>query len=112
PGLISPRGELGRRAMRTAENPLIGAPPADVPLAHPPLIRVIAQVRFPPLLSLASQDSIAPFQTRLLERYPILRPEVTYNVVLDERAPVESKQIKYWRFLDKDNNWAVTLGTD
>ena len=47
---------------KTLMNPLVGSPPAEVPLTDPPLVRVIAQVRFPTILSVENAEFIAPFQ--------------------------------------------------
>lgn len=53
-----------------AFNPF-GAPgPDEVPLERAPLVRVIAQLRFPPIVSLGRADFIGPFQEAIRSRYP------------------------------------------
>lgn len=98
--------------MRAAKNPLMEAAPPDVPLARPPLIRVIAQVRFPLVAKLRSEEAIAPFQDRIRDRYPFLRPEQSFGLAFGQDGPVETTRISYWRFLDRDETWMVTLGSD
>jgi hypothetical protein len=48
--------------VNAADTPLTGPPPAEVPLTDPPLVRVIAQVRFPLIASVEKREFIAPFQ--------------------------------------------------
>ena len=48
--------------MSAAVDPLVAPLPAEVPLNHAPLVRVIAQLRFPEILSVEQRDFVAPFQ--------------------------------------------------
>jgi uncharacterized protein (TIGR04255 family) len=98
--------------MRATENPLLGKAPAEVPLKAPPLIRVVAQVRFPMLTSIRSERAIAPFQEQLRKEYPFLRPEEAHSVTFGPGGPQEASTLKYWRFHDQPNAWTVTLGPD
>ena len=54
--------------MDSTENPLTGSPPPEVPLANAPLIRVIAQVRFPLIASVENRSFVAPFQEATTRR--------------------------------------------
>jgi uncharacterized protein (TIGR04255 family) len=91
-----------------------GDPVEEVPLAAAPLIAVIAQVRFPPVVSVAREDFIGPFQERIRKTYPVLRQELESSVVLTpqgvhaggDAAPV-------WRFLDNSDQpeWKVSLAS-
>ncbi|MGD8207441.1 MAG: TIGR04255 family protein, partial [Thiohalocapsa sp.] len=67
--------------MTANETPLTGPPPAEVPLSDAPLVRVIAQVRFPLVASVEKGDFIAPFQEAIRAEYPVLRPEQNRSVV-------------------------------
>ena len=62
-------------------NPLTAQPPEEVPLKDAPLIRVIAQVRFPPILSIEKKDFVGSFQEAIREKYPILQHEQTQTFV-------------------------------
>ena len=46
----------------TLPQPMSGPSPAEVPLPQAPLVRVIAQVRFPTILSIRNPDQVAAFQ--------------------------------------------------
>ncbi len=87
--------------------------PAEVPLARAPLVRVIAQVRFPPVASLGRADFMAPFQEELRRRYPILTPQRTAGFMLGPQGVVlQNSDGIVWRFRDKPAAWHVSLGTD
>lgn len=84
-------------------NPLIEQPPSEVPLKNAPLIRVLAQVRFPPILKIEDSISVAPFQEAIREKYPILQ---------SDQGIVSSEPQKIWRFADVGGNWRVSLTRD
>src|SRR5580658_5911796 len=67
--------------MTAMDDPLVAPPPQEVPLAHAPLVRVIAQVRFPLVVAVEQRDFIAPFQETIRARYPVLRQEQTQGFV-------------------------------
>ena len=96
----------------TPDNPLVSAPPKEVPLPRSPLVRVLAQIRFPPIVSIEKRDFIASFQESIREDYAILRPEQTRGMMLVPQGvfPMESQVI--WRFSDLDNIWRVSLAPD
>ncbi len=89
-----------------------GEPVEEIPLPHAPLIAVVAQIRFPPIASIAREEFVGPFQERIRQQFPVLRQEREVNVVLTpsgvspggDPAPI-------WRFLDrpKDPEWKVSL---
>lgn len=92
----------------TVDNPLRSSPPAEVPLQNAPLIRVLAQVRFPLVASIQNLASIAPFQEAIGADYPVLKPEQIHTMVLGPSGP--SAQIEQiWRFTDVDGDWRVSL---
>lgn len=93
-------------------NPLSGPPPTEIPLAHAPLVRVIAQVRFPTILKIRKPDSVADFQETIRSVYPILEKEQVKKVTVQDTggAPSVEEEV-IWRFHDKERNWRVSLGT-
>lgn len=93
------------------ENPLAGLP-VEVPLPRAPLIRVIAQVRFPLIASVENRDFIAPFQEAIREEYPILRQESTGNLVVAGPGQVAVRTGNIWRFHALDHPWRVSLTGD
>ncbi len=84
-----------------------------MPLARAPLVRVIAQVRFPLVAALAKLEAVGPFQEAIREKYPILRPEQpTTFVVGPQGIQIQAGPGNIWRFHDKHDKWRVSLMTD
>jgi uncharacterized protein (TIGR04255 family) len=90
-------------------NPLSAPPPKEVPLEEAPLIRVIAQVRFPPILSIEKQDFVGSFQEAIREKYPILQPEQTQTFVFGAQGAIQPTSQITWRFTDIEDSWRVSL---
>ena len=63
-------------------NPLVASPPSEIPLRNAPLVRVIAQVRFPLIASIDKRGFIAAFQEGLRDTYPVLRQETIQGLVV------------------------------
>lgn len=98
--------------MTDNETPLTGKPPPEVPLSNAPLVRVVAQVRFPLVASVEKRDFIAPFQETIRAEYPVLRPEESRSVVLGLQGVMEARANTVWRFRDAIGAWRVTLAPD
>jgi uncharacterized protein (TIGR04255 family) len=76
-------------------------------------VQVIAQVRFPPILSLGRQESVAPFQEAIRGRYPILRQEsIPEQVLIGANGPVLQPSTTLWQFHDKRSVWRISLSTN
>jgi uncharacterized protein (TIGR04255 family) len=90
-------------------DPLVAPPPAEVPLKDAPLVRVIAQVRFPEILAVEQRDFVAPFQEALRATYPVLRQEQTQGLLLSPAGIAPTKPQLAWRFGDIDGHWRVSL---
>ena len=87
--------------------------PDEVPLERSPLIRVIAQLRFPPIVSLGRAEFIGPFQEAIRSRYPILRQEQAAGFVVGPQGLVLQKSDGVvWRFHDKADGWRVSLAPE
>lgn len=95
-----------------SDSPLEGNPPAEVPLVNAPLIRVIAQIRFPLIASIEKRDFIGDFQEAIRRTYPVLRPEQTRSVVFGPEGMVEARTGNIWRFGSQDGGWRVALAPD
>ncbi|MEL6605291.1 MAG: TIGR04255 family protein [Cyanobacteria bacterium J06614_10] len=93
-------------------NPLITPPPEEVPLENAPLIRVLAQVRFPSILSIEEKSFVAPFQEVIRDTYPILQPEQTRGLVIGPSGITSSSPKMVWRFFDISGNWRISLAPD
>lgn len=99
--------------MQTHYDPFGASGPAEVPLRQAPLVRVVAQLRFPPIVSVGKAEFVAPFQEALRRRYPILRPESGFVPILGPMMglPPPSSGV-VWRFHDKADGWRVSLSSD
>ncbi len=91
------------------ETPLRGSPPEEIPLDAAPLVRVIAQVRYPLIASVETAGFIGPFQEAIRDEYPVLRPEKSRNVVLGPKDAISTRYDVLWRFHDESETWRVTL---
>lgn len=91
---------------------MAGPPPTEVPLTDPPLVRVIAQVRFPLIASLEKREFIAPFQEAIRGFYPVLRPEESRGVVFGPQGVADARSNTSWRFMEASGTWRVTLAPD
>ena len=90
-------------------NPLTAPPPEEVPLKDAPLVRVIAQVIFPPILSIEKKDFVGSFQEAIREKYPILHPEQTQALVFGPQGGLQPSLQVTWRFVDITDDWRVSL---
>lgn len=86
--------------MTADESPLTGPPPTEVPLTDAPLVRVVAQVRFPLVASVEKRDFIGPFQEAIRAEYPVLRPEQSRSFVLGQQELINARANTVWRFHD------------
>lgn len=98
--------------MSVALDPLVAPPPAEIPLTNAPLVRVIAQLRFPEVLSVEQRDFVAPFQEAIRGRYPVLRQDQTQGIRLRPGDIVPGKPTVAWRFNDTSGHWRVTLTSE
>lgn len=87
----------------------------EVRLANPPLVEVVCQIKFPPILRI-SKDDPSEFQERVRHRFP--RLEVEHGILI-QMPPVESSgvpvtepQNKVYRFLTADGQTVTSLTTD
>lgn len=95
--------------MSIVDDPFNSPLPSEVPLANAPLVRVIAQLRFPEILSVEQSDFVAPFQEAIRSAYPILRQERTPGIMLGPAGVMPAKPQMAWRFSDITGDWRVSL---
>ncbi len=98
--------------MNSDYNPLTDPVPAEVPLKNAPLLRVIAQVRFPLIAAIGEQQFIAPFQEALRKSYPVLRPERIQGVIFGPEGAIPTQEEQVWRFFDVESHWRISLAPD
>lgn len=83
--------------------------PDRIPLEPDPLIHVVAQVRFAPVLSVRDQSFIAPFQEDIRGAYPLAQKAVQQQVAPGARGMLQVAESVLWRFSDVSSTWEVTL---
>ncbi len=93
-------------------DPLVAPLPAEVPLKDAPLIRVIAQLKFPEILSVEQREFVAPFQEAIRSTYPVLRQEQTQSILLGPGGVAQGRSQVAWRFGDAEGHWRVSLTPD
>jgi len=99
----------------TLPAPLGGSPPAEVSLPHAPLVRVVAQVRFPGILKIDDRSSLVPFQEEIRGTYPLFQQEASQqlHVEMGPNGPnVRQGVSNVWRFADPEQAWRLSLTTD
>jgi uncharacterized protein (TIGR04255 family) len=95
--------------MSSTVDPFVAPPPAEVPLEHAPLVRVIAQVRFPENLEVEQRDFVARFQRTVKATYPVLRQDQMQGWVVTPSGIEPTRPQVAWRFGDVDGHWRVSL---
>ena len=98
--------------MDDRNNPLVGPPPAEIPLPRAPLVLVVAQVRFPQITSISRSDFVGPFQEAIRAEYPILRREETHDMVIQHGGIAKGRSSAIWRFSEADGPWRVALAEE
>lgn len=94
--------------MTKAFDPLYGDFIDHVPLKSAPLVKVIAQVRFPDVTVNPDREFVSDFQKAIRKRYPRFVEEGTQNIVFGPAGISMAPSIVY-RFLDASNVWRVSL---
>jgi uncharacterized protein (TIGR04255 family) len=92
------------------QDPFNDDAPPSVPLPRTPLTGVLAQVRFPEVLSISKPEYIAEFQERIRSAFPISRQEPVAVFQVDGEG-AQHRTVHLWRFLDRKSEWRVTLST-
>jgi uncharacterized protein (TIGR04255 family) len=95
--------------------PLGGPPPSEINLPRAPLVRVLAQVRFPGILKIDSKEVVSSFQEEIRRDYPLFEQQPTQRleVQIGPSGPaVQQMPGTNWRFQDAKRNWRLSLTTD
>ena len=94
--------------------PLQPTPIREVSLPRAPLVRVVAQIRFPPILAIRDPDKVAVFQEALRETYPNLSKDQVHSIEMTADQTPNVSQSFVWRLADreKDAPWRVSLGVN
>ena len=97
----------------TLPEPLGGPAPAEVNLREPPLVRVLAQIRFPDILRIDAKADVAGLQEEIRGDYPLFEQQtiqqVQFQVGASEPAIRQMPGSNLWRFISADRNWRLSL---
>lgn len=87
-------------------------PLAEIHLASAPLVRVIAQLRFPQLASMADDTVAHAFAKKVSGDYPLFEEAREVSLLIAGATISQQEQMtsQVWRLQTADGNWLVTLG--
>ena len=88
-------------------------PIAEVSLPRSPLVRALAQVRFPRLVAMSQpniEGTVGFVVERLKNAYPILGEQREAQVTLTFEGASQTQGAKLWQMRSPDEAWQVTLG--
>jgi uncharacterized protein (TIGR04255 family) len=92
------------------ESPFSGGPVSEIHLSNAPLVHVVAQVRFPKILNIADQGSIAQLHSALKAMYPVLHSDKAVGLVITTAEGVTAAPPGVvWRMQSKSGDWQVTV---
>jgi uncharacterized protein (TIGR04255 family) len=92
--------------------PFAGAPPVEVPLGSAPLVKVLAQMRFPVNAKIDTTEGVIGFQGVLGDRYPVMRQEQQIAIALTPGVDTPTPMSPLWRLSEVDGAWTVVLARD
>jgi uncharacterized protein (TIGR04255 family) len=84
----------------------------DVVFERAPLLVVLCQVKYPPILSLLTAAGVAGFQEAIRDLYPVLQPEAGAQIELGPGGLAVSEKSPVWRMSSQDESWRVSVATD
>lgn len=99
--------------MATTEHPFARAEPGYVPLARSPLVRTLAQIRFPqPTAFVADQDGAAvQVAKQLADVYPLFESgQEAQLMITPDGVTQQQSPTRLWRLANADRSWQVTFG--
>ncbi len=94
----------------STENPFFGPVPGTIPLPRTPLTAVLAQIRFPEILSVAKAEFVSDFQEEIRQDYPICASSTEHLFEVRPSA-VNQSLSQNWRFNDSTGLWRTTLAS-
>ena len=88
-----------------------GSPVPSIPLNPHTLVFVVAQVRFPLVVSINDETFVGPFQELIRPQYPDLERAVEAQIMLGPEGVHRSEAGTVWKFSAPNNDWHVALTT-
>lgn len=98
--------------MATISHPFAVEEPGNVPLPSAPLVRTIAQVRFPHLTQFTINEDViaAGVAAALAEQYPLMEVGQEVSVTITAEGVSENRSAtRLWRLTSGDRTWQVSF---
>lgn len=102
-----PKSQFGQ----SVETPF-GPPVEEILLDKAPLVLVLAQLRFPPILVIDDERFVAQFQEQIRSSYPVLSSEDQTAVLIGLQGAATGPRSVIWRFATEPAAWEVSLSKD
>lgn len=82
-------------------------------LALPPLKLAVAQVQYPTIMSVPTNDALlASFQESVRDLYPFLSAGQSIGIAVSPQSVEQQPMTRVFRFTDTNQQWTVTLSAD
>lgn len=91
-------------------SPFSAEPVEEIRLSAAPLIKVIAQIKFPNLGILRDESVTSTLTSRLSQEYPMLQERRGMNVLLNQGVLTQQQtEQKIWSLRSRDERWKFTI---
>jgi uncharacterized protein (TIGR04255 family) len=100
-------------AATAVADPFGDDPVEEVPLPGSPLVRALAQVRFPNLAALSTPSAdatVGRIVEHLKDDYPIIGEQREAQLVMTQEGVTQTQGAKLWQMRSRDETWQVSLG--
>ncbi len=84
----------------------------DVVFTRAPLVGVVCQVRFQPILALLTKSGVIGVQEALRVGYPKFSRHDEREIAVGPQAVQVADKVPVWRFVDDTERWRVSLAVD
>jgi uncharacterized protein (TIGR04255 family) len=84
----------------------------EVPLNPAPLVRVLAELRYPRVVSLTSDKSLGAFQDAIRSDFPVMRQLQTQGITVGPAGAMIGETSVVNQFASRDGAWTVALSQE
>jgi uncharacterized protein (TIGR04255 family) len=91
-------------------SPFSAEPVEEIALERAPLVRVVAQVRFPRLAVFQTPNPIGPFVEQAAQEYPLLNEKKELQLIATPSGFIQQpSETRTWEMRSADEEWQVTI---
>lgn len=98
--------------MLSISHPFSDEPLDEVLLTEAPLVKVLAQLRFPSIASVKDLGALAPFQKSIHAAYPVMREENQIAALVNDAQVLQTQGVTVRRFHTLESDWSLSLAPD